>query len=235
MIKDHRIATKEDWIKARKALLAKERQFTHLRDQLSAERRKLPWRRVEKNYVFDGPDGKESLSRLFGKRHQLVIYHFMFAPEDDVGCKSCSFWADSFNGIVAHLDQRDVTFAAISRAPLAKLQGLARRLGWSFKWLSAGDSDFNYDFNVSFKPEEAAGNLQYNYAPVKEPNPDLPGVSVFFKDDEGTIYHTYSAYARGIDMLNTAYNYLDLVPKGRDEADLPHTMAWVRHRDLYER
>ena len=235
MIKDHQIATKEDWLKARKALLAKEKQFTHLRDQLSAERRKLPWLRVEKNYVFDGSKGKESLSQLFGKRHQLVIYHFMFAPEDDVGCKSCSFWADSFNGIVAHLDQRDVTFAAISRAPLAKLQGFARRLGWSFKWLSAGDSDFNYDFNVSFRPDETAKNLQYNYAPVKEPNPDLPGVSVFFKDDEGGIFHTYSAYARGIDILNTAYNYLDLVPKGRDEAGLPDTMEWVRLHDLYKR
>lgn len=236
MSKDHMIVSSANWLAARTALLAKEKQFTQLRDELAAERRKLPWRRVDKDYVFDGPDGKETLAELFDGRHQLIVYHFMFAPEDEVGCESCSFWADSFNGIYTHLNQRDVTFVAISRAPLAKLQGFAKRLGWSFKWVSSGNSDFNYDFNVSFKPADTARKmLQYNYTTMNSSHPEWPGVSVFFKDDEDVIFHTYSAYARGIDILNTAYNYLDLVPKGRDEEGLPFTMEWVRHHDQYER
>ncbi len=226
----HKVVAKDEWIAARKQLLAKEKEFTRLRDQLSEQRRALPWERVEKGYVFEGPKGKESLAQLFDGRSQLIVYHFMFAPDADP-CESCSFWADNFNGIVAHLNQRDVTFVAISRAPLPKLRPFAKRLGWSFKWLSSVGSDFNYDYNVSFRPEDPASI--YNYGPNRMTMSDLPGISVFFRDADGQVFHTYSCYARGLDMLNTAYHYLDLVPKGRDEAGLPHTMSWVRIRDLY--
>ena len=232
----HKIVAKDEWIAARKQLLAKEKEFTRLRDQLSEQRRALPWERVEKDYVFEGPKGKETLAQVFDGRSQLVVYHFMFAPEADAPCKSCSFWADNFNGIVAHLNQRDVTFVAISRAPLPKLQAFAKRLGWSFKWLSSGGADFNYDYNVSFKPEDlAGGKAVYNFKPNTMQMSDLPGISVFYKDESGAVFHTYSCYARGVDMLNNAYHYLDLVPKGRDEDDLPHSMAWVKFRDLYGR
>jgi predicted dithiol-disulfide oxidoreductase (DUF899 family) len=190
--------------------------------------------RVTKQYVFDGPGGKQTLGQQFNGHTQLVVYHFMFGPDWEDGCKSCSFWADNFNGIVPHLNQRDVTFVAISRAPLAKLQAFATRLGWSFKWLSSSGSDFNYDYTVSFTPEDlAGGGAIYNYAANKMYMTELPGISVFFKDADGKVFHTYSCYARGLDMLNTAYHYLDLVPKGRDEAGLPHAMAWVRLRDQY--
>jgi predicted dithiol-disulfide oxidoreductase (DUF899 family) len=230
----HETVSRSEWLEARKKLLAREKELTHLRDELSAQRRALPWVRIDKEYVFDGPNGRETLAELFGTRKQLVVYHFMFAPEWETGCKSCSFWADSFNGITAHLEQRDVTFAAISRAPLAKLGSFARRLGWSFKWVSSSGTDFNYDFNVSFKPEVlASGQGTYNYGPVPVQSSDLPGVSVFVRDDSGAVFHTYSAYARGIDGLNTAYNYLDLVPRGRDEGDQPQ--SWVKLRDLYAR
>ena len=232
----HEIVSKSEWLQARKQLLAKEKEFTRLRDQLSTQRRSLPWLRIDKKYVFEGPNGRETLADLFEGRSQLVVYHFMFAPEWDVGCKSCSFWADNFNGITAHLNQRDVTFVAISRAPLPKLQAFAKRLGWTFKWVSSSGSDFNFDFNVSFKPEQVArGEATYNYAPFEEDGPERPGISAFAKDESGAVFHTYSAYGRGIDMMNTAYQYLDLVPKGRDEAGLPHTMAWVKLRDQYER
>ncbi len=231
---EHQVVTPEQWIEARRQLLAKEKEFTRLRDQLSRARRDLPWVRVAKRYEFDGAEGKQTLAQLFGGRGQLVVYHFMFAPDWEAGCKSCSFWADNFNGIVPHLNQRDVTFVAISRAPLPKLQAFAKRLGWSFKWLSSFGSDFNYDYSVSFKPDDLAhGKAMYNYAVNTMNMSDLPGISVFFKDGDGTVFHTYSCYARGIDMLNTAYHYLDLVPKGRDEAGLPHNMAWVRLRDQY--
>jgi predicted dithiol-disulfide oxidoreductase (DUF899 family) len=207
---------------------------TRLRDQLSQGRRDLPWVQVTKQYLFDGPEGKQTLGQLFNGRSQLIVYHFMFGPDWEVGCKSCSFWADNFNGIVPHLNQRDVTFVAVSRAPLAKLQAFATRLGWSFKWVSSSRNDFNYDYNVSFTPEDLAdGSAIYNYAANKMNMPELPGISVFFKDAEGKVFHTYSCYARGLDMLNTAYHYLDLVPKGRDEAGLPDAMAWVRLRDQY--
>ena len=231
---DHQVVTPEAWGAAREQLLAKEKEFTRLRDQLSQARRDLPWVRVTKQYLFDGPEGKQTLGQLFNDHSQLVVYHFMFDPDWEAGCKSCSFWADNFNGIVPHLNQRDVTFVAISRAPLAKLQAFAKRLGWSFKWLLSSGGDFNYDYNVSFTPEElACGSAIYNYTANKMNMTELPGISVFFKDAEGSVFHTYSCYARGIDMLNTAYHYLDLVPKGRDEAGLPHAMAWVRLRDEY--
>jgi predicted dithiol-disulfide oxidoreductase (DUF899 family) len=228
------VVSKGEWIEARKRFLAKEKEFTKIRDQLSAERRALPWLRIDKEYTFDGPNGRETLAQLFGDRSQLMIYHFMFAPEWEVGCKSCSFWADSFNGITAHLRQRDVAFAAASRAPLAKLQAFAKRLGWTFKWVSSYGSDFNYDFEVSFKPGDA-GRATYNFAKVQDDSSDMPGISVFAKDESGAVFRTYSTYGRGIDMMNTAYQYLDLVPKGRDEDHLPFTMEWVKLRDLYDR
>jgi predicted dithiol-disulfide oxidoreductase (DUF899 family) len=231
---EHRIAPHAEWVAARRKLLAREKEFQRLRDELSRERRELPWERVEKRYVFDGPNGPASLAELFGGRSQLVVYHFMFAPDWEAGCKSCSFWADSYNGVVAHLQARDVSLAAISRAPLPKLQAFARRMGWSFAWLSAANNDFNYDYHVSFRPEEvAAGTAEYNYVRYEKPMADLPGFSVFYQDPAGGIFHTYSTYARGLDPMNAAYQLLDLVPKGRDEASLPHPMAWVRHHDRY--
>jgi predicted dithiol-disulfide oxidoreductase (DUF899 family) len=232
-MKNHQVVTPEEWVEARKHLLAKEKEFTRLRDQLSHARRDLPWVRA-KQYVFDGPEGKETLGQLFNGNSQLIVYHFMFAPDWEAGCKGCSFWADNFNGIVPHLNQRDVTFVAISRAPLAKLQAFAKRLGWNFKWLSSSGSDFNYDYNVSFTPEALAdGSAIYNYAAYKMNMPENPGISVFFKDADGNVFHTYSCYARGLDMLNTAHHYLDLLPKGRDEAGLSYPMAWVHLRDEY--
>jgi predicted dithiol-disulfide oxidoreductase (DUF899 family) len=233
-VTDHQIVSRDEWVDARRRLLAKEKDFLRLRDELSRERRELPWERVAKSYVFDGAAGKETLSDLFAGRSQLIIYHFMFAPDSETGCKSCSFWADSYNGIIPHLNQRDVSFAAVSRAPLPKLQRFAARLGWTFKWVSSGDSDFNYDYHVSFRPRDVEGGAAtYNYASYGRAMPDLPGFSVFFKDAAGDLFHTYSTYARGLDPMNVAYQLLDLVPKGRDEAGLSHNMAWVRLHDQY--
>jgi len=226
--------SKDEWLAARKKLLAKEKELTRLRDALSVERRALPWLRVEKQYLFDTPAGRKSLADLFEGRSQLAIYHFMFAPEWDEGCKSCSFWAESFDHIPIHLAHRDVTFLAVSRAPLEKLQVYARRFGWTFPWVSSAPSDFNYDFNVSFRPEELESRkASYNYEPAQYLRSDLPGVSVFARDRSGAVFHTYSSYARGIDALNVAYQYLDLVPKGRDESG--EAMNWLRRRDEYDR
>lgn len=231
---EHQVVSPEQWLEARKRLLAKEKEFTHLRDQLSQARRDLPWVRVTKHYEFDGPNGKETLADLFGGSSQLIVYHFMFAPDWEVGCKSCSFWADNFERNIVHLKARDVTALAISRAPLAKLDSFKKRLGWTFKWVSSGNTDFNYDYNVSFTPEDqASGKATHNYEIKKVGISDHAGISVFFKDSDGSIYHTYSCYSRGLDMLNAAYHYLDLVPKGRGEANLPFTQSWVRHRDQY--
>jgi predicted dithiol-disulfide oxidoreductase (DUF899 family) len=231
--KQHAVVTNKQWLKARTVLLSKEKEFTRLRDKLSRQRRELPWERVEKKYVFDGPGGKESLGELFENRSQLVVYHFMFNPVSDEGCKHCSFWADNFNGIVVHLNHRDATFVAISRAPLAKIEPFKKRMGWSFKWLSSSQNDFNYDYQASFTPEAIrSGTVFYNYAKQKMNMSDREGVSVFHKDASGAIFHTYSTYARGIDMLNTAYHYLDLLPKGRDEGDSPQ--SWVRFHDRYQ-
>ncbi|HVJ42054.1 MAG TPA: thioredoxin family protein [Dongiaceae bacterium] len=231
---DHRIVSRQEWLASRRQLLAKEKAFIRERDALSEARRDLPWVKITKDYLFDTPAGRQSLSDLFAAHSQLVIYHFMFAPDWEDGCKSCSFWADNFNGLQPHLGARDVTMLAVSRAPLAKLQAAAKRYGWTFPWVSSGDGDFNYDFQVSMRPEElASGKAVYNYAPFAMQMTDMPGISVFFKDADGSIYHTYSTYGRGLDMMNAAYQYLDLVPKGRDEAGLPHTMSWVRHRDQY--
>jgi predicted dithiol-disulfide oxidoreductase (DUF899 family) len=230
---NHKVVSLNEWLEARKQFLTQEKEFTRLRDQLSQQRRQLPWVKVQKNYVFDGPGGKMALAELFEGRSQLVVYHFMFAPDSEP-CRSCSFWADSFNGVRVHLNHRDVTLVAISRAPWEKLEAFKRRMGWNFKWVSSGNNDFNYDYHVSFAPEALKGQVQYNYAKQKTDESEWPGVSVFYKDGNGNIYHTYSAYARGIDILNTAYNYLDLVPKGRDEAELEWSMAWVRYHDKYD-
>lgn len=235
MTTPHKIVSREEWIEARKQLLAREKAFTHERDQLSAERRALPWVEVTERYVFDRARGPATLAELFEGRSQLVVYHFMFGPDWKAGCKSCSFWADNFNGIVEHLAHRDVTLMAISRAPLAKLTAFARRMGWSFAWASSAGNDFNRDYGVSFSPEQlASGTVTYNYAERKASGSELPGISVFHRDAGGRIFHTYSCYARGLDMLNGAYHYLDLVPKGRDEAGLPSPNAWLRLRDEYD-
>jgi len=229
-VTEHAIVGHEEWVEARKALLAREKEFTRARDELSRQRRELPWERVEQEYVFEGPGGEETLADLFDGRSQLVVYHFMFGAEDDAGCKSCSFWADNFNPNVIHLNARDVSFVAISRAPLEKLLAYRERMGWSFKWVSSADTDFNYDFGVSFAPDDRSSPV-YNYGSLSPGIADREGMSVFFKDENGDVFHTYSSYARGIDLLNTAYNYLDLVPKGRDEGD--RGQAWVRRHDEY--
>lgn len=234
---DHRIVARDEWLDARRALLAREKRFTQLRDELSAERRELPWEKVEKSYVFDGPAGRESLADLFAGKSQLIVYHFMFAPEWEEGCKSCSFWADNFDRLPVHLKHRDTTMLAISRAPLAKLEAYRKRMGWSFKWVSSAASDFNYDYNVSFAgPRAGRSRTDYNFGAsaddARYTGEEFPGISVFYKDATGDIFHTYSCYARGIDMMNNAYHYLDLTPKGRDEGD--GIMAWLRRNDEYK-
>jgi predicted dithiol-disulfide oxidoreductase (DUF899 family) len=230
------VVSQEEWIEARKRFLAKEKEFTRLRDELSRERRELPWTRVDKPYVFDGPSGKETLADLFAGHHQLIVQHFMFDPSWDAACKSCSFWADGYNGFFPHLEQRDLAFVAISLAPLDKITAFKQRMGWTFKWVSSLGSDFNQDYQVTETPEEKAkGQAYYNYR-VGEPfGGERPGISVFYRDDDGAIFHTYSCYARGLDMLNGAYHYLDLTPKGRDEQGLSHPMSWVRRHDEYPR
>ena len=231
----HRVVSHKAWIEARRKFLAKEKKFTRLRDELARQRRALPWERVDKEYVFDGPKGRETLPELFNGRSQLVVYHFMFAPEWSEGCKHCSFWADNFNGLGIHLNHRDVSFVAISRAPLEKLEAFKKRMGWSFKWVSSGQNDFNYDYQASFTPQEVeSGAAFYNYSKLDVGVSDREGVSVFYRDPSGAVFHTYSSYARGIDMLNTAYHYLDLAPKGRDEDGLEFTQSWVRYHDKYD-
>jgi predicted dithiol-disulfide oxidoreductase (DUF899 family) len=231
---DHRVVSPEEWLTARIALLAKEKELTRQRDELSRQRRDLPWVKVDKAYAFDGLHGRESLTDLFDARSQLVVYHFMFAPDSEAGCKHCSFWADNFDRIIVHLNQRDVTMVAISRAPYAKLAAYQKRMGWSFKWMSSGDSDFNFDYGVSFTPDEVAKKKAFfNYTVQNPSEPDREAIGVFYKAASGAVFHTYSAYARGIDMMNTAYHYLDLVPKGRDEGD--RGPFWVRRHDEYGR
>lgn len=230
----HAIVSREEWSAARKAHLAREKEFTRLRDQLSAERRALPWVRVDKAYVFEGPEGKVTLSELFDGRRQLIVYHFMFGPGWEQGCPSCSFLADHIDGAAVHLAQRDVTLLAVSRAPLDQIEAFKKRMGWNFNWVSSHGTDFNFDYHVSFtKDEIATGGVDYNFERREFPSEEAPGISVFYKDEHGDIFHTYSAYARGLDLLVGAYNYLDLAPKGRDEDALPFTMAWVRHHDRY--
>jgi predicted dithiol-disulfide oxidoreductase (DUF899 family) len=229
---NHRVVSREEWVAERKTLLAREKEQTHLRDQVARERRALPWVRIDKTYAFDGPEGRSTLAELFDGRRQLLVQHFMLAPGWEQGCPSCSFMADHSDGMIVHLAHRDVTFVAISRAPLAEIEAFRRRMGWQFKWVSSNASDFNFDFGVSFTLEEKAKNqITYNYGTQPFDSEELPGVSVFYKDDAGQIFHTYSTYQRGVEVMMGTYNLLDLTPKGRDEHK---GMEWVRHHDRYE-
>jgi predicted dithiol-disulfide oxidoreductase (DUF899 family) len=233
-IQGHEVVSSREWIASRKALLRKEKEFTKLRDDLSRQSRELPWEKVEKEYVFDGPSGKVALADLFGDRSQLIVYHFMFGPGWEAGCPSCSYLADHFGGSLVHLANRDVTLAVVSRAPLVEIEAFKKRMGWQFSWVSSFANDFNWDYHVSFTKEEIAkGKVNYNYDLVEFPSEEGPGVSVFYKSDAGELFHTYSSFARGLDILVGAYNFLDLAPKGRDEDGLAFTMAWVRHHDRY--
>lgn len=233
----HTVVSQAEWLAARRALLAQEKEFTRARDALSAQRRQLPWVRVEKNYVFDGPEGKETLADLFGGKSQLIVYHFMLGPGWLEGCPSCSFLADHFDGAIPHLAQRDVNFVAVSHAPVKEIDAYKKRMGWKFKWLSSYGNDFNFDFHVSFTKEEAAsGQAEYNFAKGDlsgGPGEERPGLSAFIKDGDA-VFRTNSTYGRGLDIIVGAYNMLDLVAKGRDEAALPWPMAWVRRHDEYE-
>jgi predicted dithiol-disulfide oxidoreductase (DUF899 family) len=231
----HKIVSHGEWLAARKAHLADEKAFTRARDALSRKRRELPWEKVDKNYVFDTPDGKKTLADLFGGKSQLIVYHFMLGPDWEQGCPSCSLLADHFDGAVIHLAQRDVAFVVVSRAPLDQIEKFERRMGWHFKWVSSFANDFNYDYHVSATPEEkASGKALYNYQLTEFPSEERPGASVFYKNATGEIFHTYSSYGRGLDILIGAYNFLDIAPKGRDEESLEWSMAWVRHHDRYD-
>jgi predicted dithiol-disulfide oxidoreductase (DUF899 family) len=230
-----KVVSRDEWLTARKNLLAKEKQLTRDHDAIAAERRQLPWVKVERDYVFDSPSGKKTLADLFGGKSQLIVYHFMFGPDWKEGCPSCSFNMDHTDGALVHLAQRDVTFTAISRAPLSKIEAFKKRMGWKFNWVSSHDTDFNYDYQASFTPEQIAkGKVEYNFDLVEFPSAEAPGISVFYKDKDGNIFHTYSAYARGSENTINTYNFLDYVPKGRDEDNLPFAMAWLRHHDRYE-
>jgi len=230
----HDVVNKDEWLQARKELLAKEKEFTRLRDHVTQQIRSLPWERVEKSYVFQGSNGEEALAGLFGDHNQLAVYHFMLGPGWAEGCPSCSFLADSFDGIPIHLANRNVAFLAVSRAPLEEIDAYKRRMGWSFKWVSSNGSDFNFDFGVSFENEDVdAGKASYNYSPITGIGEEMPGASFFYKDGDA-IYHTYSTYGRGLDILIGTYNWLDLAPRGRDEDELDYTMSWVRRHDQYE-
>ena len=231
---NHKVVSQQEWVADRKQLLEKEKEFSRLRDELTERRRELPWTRVDKTYLFDGPDGKVSLGDLFGGCSQLIVYHFMFDLDWTEGCKSCSLIADHYNPAVVHLKQRDVSMITVSRARLDKLLAFQERMGWTFKWVSSFDNDFNRDFHVTFTAEELeTGRGVYNYESKPFPVKEAPGISVFSKDDKGNIFHTYSSYARGLDLFITAYNLLDIVPKGRDESGLKYSMEWVRHHDRY--
>jgi predicted dithiol-disulfide oxidoreductase (DUF899 family) len=229
------IVSKDEWLAARKILLQEEKDFTRLRDQLSRKRRQLPWLKVDTDYIFEDPNGKLSLGDLFEDKNQLIIYHFMYGPDWEEGCPSCSFWADNFNGIEIHLRHRNANMVVVSRASLAQLQAYRKRMGWDFKWVSSLGNNFNYDYHVSFTAAEMEkAEMFYNFKIGNFPADEAPGISVFYRNPEGEVFHTYSCYARGLDMLNGAYHYLDLLPRGRDEDDLDFTMAWLRRRDEYE-
>jgi predicted dithiol-disulfide oxidoreductase (DUF899 family) len=230
-----KVVSREEWLEARKKLLAREKQLTRERDAVAAERRQLPWVKVEKNYVFDGPKGKVTLAELFNGKSQLIVYHLMFGPDWQEACPSCSFNMDHTDGALVHLAQRDVSFAAVSRAPYPKITEFKKRMGWRFNWVSSNGNDFNRDYHVFFtKDELATGKVNHNFNLEAFPGTDAPGISVFFKDKDGNIFHTYSAYGRGTETTMNTYNYLDYVPKGRDEDGLRFTMSWLRHHDRYE-
>ncbi|HWJ75794.1 MAG TPA: thioredoxin family protein [Kaistia sp.] len=228
------VVSHDDWLKARLDLLDAEKAFTQQREALTRRRMAMPWEKIEKDYRFIGPSGSMTLADLFDGHSQLIVYHFMFGPDWQEGCKSCSFWADNFDHIPIHLAHRDVAFTAVSRAPLERIEAYKSRFGWTFPWVQADGSDFNYDYQASFAPEElAAGRGYYNYTERKIGASDIVGISVFAKDEQGAVYHTYSCYSRGVEMVNGAYHYLDLVPKGRNEEGLDFPQAWVRRRDQY--
>jgi predicted dithiol-disulfide oxidoreductase (DUF899 family) len=236
MMQHNRVVSQDQWLAARKELLAKEKDFTRLRDKLSAQRRELPWVKVEKAYVFDTPDGKKTLSELFGGRSQLVVDHFMLGPGWQAGCVGCSFGADHVDGALVHLQNHDVTLVAVSRAPLTEIEAYKKRMGWHFPWVSSYGNNFNHDYHVSFTPDEmATGRVYYNYAVTEASSQELPGLSVFYKDPAGEIFHTYSSYGRGSEELLSTYMILDLTPKGRNETG-PHynLMDWVRRHDEYK-
>jgi predicted dithiol-disulfide oxidoreductase (DUF899 family) len=225
-----RIVSHEEWLKAQQAHLAKEKAFTHQRDELAHARRDLPWERIDKNYVFDAPEGKVTLSDLFGGKVQLIVQHFMFGADWNEGCPSCSFWTDNFNGVASHLAARDTAFVLISRGPIDKLEAYRKRMGWNVRWVSSLNNDFNFDFGVSFKPDEQA--KKYNLDTAKPYGQENPGLSAFRKGEDGAVYRTYSTYARGLDVLNGAYHLLDMTSKGRDE-DPDRPMSWVKRHDRY--
>ncbi len=229
------VVSPEKWIEARLAHLEREKELTRQRDRLAAERRELPWTRVDGSYVFVGPDGRETLRDLFAGREQLIVYHFMLGPGWDEGCKSCSFWADNYQGAVVHLAARDVTLVSVSRAPLDEIEAFRGRMGWDFRWVSASECAFNFDLGVSFREQDLAGDgAPYNFGTQRFGGEEAPGLSVFAAGDDGHVYHTYSTYSRGLDPLNGTYQLLDLVPRGRDEDALDYPMSWVRHHDRYE-
>ena len=231
---NHPVVSGEQWIAERKKLLAREKELTHLRDEIARERRALPWERIEKSYVFEAPEGRRSLADLFEGRRQLLVQHFMLGPGWEQGCPSCSFMADHSDGMNVHLAHRDVTLVAVSRAPLDQIERFRRRMGWKFKWVSSFSNDFNYDFHVSFTPEDIAkGEVNYNFEAWRYPYEELPGISAFYKNDAGDVFHTYSTYGRGVEVMMGTYAMLDLMPKGRDERDVDHKMEWVRHHDRY--
>ena len=231
----HPVVSRDDWLAQRRALLEREKALTHQRDQIARERRALPWVRIDKAYTFDTPAGRRTLAELFDGRRQLMVQHFMLAPGWEQGCKSCSFMADHLIGAQVHLQHRDLTPVLVSRAPLAEIERFRQRMGWSFKWASSQESDFNRDFAVSFPPESRVdGEVYYNYGTRFFPAGEAPGISVFCKNDAGEVFHTYSAFGRGVEVIIGAYAMMDLTPKGRDEGNSSHRMAWVRHHDRYE-
>ena len=231
--KEHKVVSEKQWLAARKKLLLEEKKFTKLRDKLNQKRRDLPWVKVEKDYIFEGPDGEETLSDLFNGKSQLITYHFMFGPGWGEGCEHCSFWADHYDGTLVHLAQRDTMLVVVSRAPYKEIVPFKKRMGWKFKWVSSNKNDFNFDLHVSFAPEELRnGTAVYNFRKLDMDIDEREGVSAFYKDAKGNIYRTYSSYARGIDMLNTTYHFLDLTAKGRDE-NPERTQDWVTYRDRY--
>ena len=235
-IANHAVVSRDQWLAQRKALLAREKELTHLRDQIARERRALPWTRVEKTYVFDTPEGPRALADLFEGRRQLLVQHFMLGPDWEQGCPSCSYMADHLGGMKVHLENRDVTLLVVSRAPLDQIVLFRDRMGWQFRWVSSHGSDFNYDFNVSFTPQqwaEGRGEVYYNYSVRPFPAQEAPGISVFYRDDTGAVFHTYSTYERGVEAMMGTYSLLDLTPKGRDERNPVHAMDWVRHHDRY--
>jgi predicted dithiol-disulfide oxidoreductase (DUF899 family) len=228
------VVSNDKWLEARKALLEQEKAFTRERDELARKRRELPWVKVERTYVFEGPNGAISLPDLFDGRRQLIVYHFMFGPEWVEGCPSCSMVADSIDGSVVHLANRDTSLVMVSRAPIAKIEDFRKRMGWKAPWVSSYNNTFNRDYHVSFtKDEMEKGQTYYNFGPNKFPSEEAPGASIFYKDDTGSIFHTYSVYARGLEPILGVYDLLDMTPKGRDEEKLPWPMAWVRHHDRY--